>query len=1167
MNPPYEFAPASSPSTQKPFSRTINSPSVTHPDESPGSGRQRVKTEPSPRHLHTPHASSGWLGPYNESSPIPGSRSPRARLGHSPAATDTRGGGGGLSDRNYYDRNDASRIQGHGVQDTHKALGWQLESSSRPGSMSTSLGHVEGSGFRRREFDPRQGHDSSGFAGPLMEPSSSVQSLVESIDDDHVLKLTEMTKKRVEHNNPTQKRQRVVSLPTSEAAPAQFQPSEKTVQLSNSCKALMESKYSQLFQSIHAGHPVNRLQKLREILPKINPASIPRASLDQPRSKRPKSDKYRFVDKVEESSCIWDVDHMERKAQDKQSGLAKQPTLSSISEQRLDTLASSSASSSSVPVSSIEGPRYPVSTSTDSFVSETNPFFTSGDAVVPSIPVNNQSAMNAPFHEPPYEGDNHPNSTGVTPSSTFSSIGNPHQHSGSNVTSSSSIEPGPQTQKETTLDHKTSTSESLPTTIDQLQQQPQSLQPQQGLSRISTDEAHAKPYEYGEMMNVTHFTDDENTFAPPTIWPQGERMDDSQDESDATAPAATTPNKRSSLRRLTEKMWKRGTKTMPTIQGDPQSLGALQAKALVEGNKSLGKKLDPALAYLTGQPMRLSVSQPSSGRNSMEGSTRPKLSFSRVMSGTSSPVLEATKSPDIIGASSPRIGPMAPMDKAGILTPSGASSAAATGVVRSDKSPMLNPIRDRSPMLTPTPSYKADRSPLLIPASTFVGEELANNVAPINVDPTKLSMCFSSQLLVDVERIPKRLLPKLKERPELASIDWGSETVDLSGLWVSPEPMPTYDEYVGISSKMKATNLLPQHLENVDVLDIHLTIGIEETRDFRTKARARKWDMLELRVDNELDNGEKWIKEVQAWSKSKVEAVERYRQADLDAGEWLLDGGALVEEPEDETLEEGEGEEGEQEDEDEAEEGEDHSKPDEEQVRQAKESPNRRMPHIAPLETLKARKQVREMSLTLGRDLRGSMSSFHKSVTYGFKDNVDATRESIKEMAVYLQECRQRLKQLQEATGEQLREKEPVFKEIVDKFTMEWNESYFVRLKEVEDQIQVMNVKRIENPWMDMLLIMLSWVIRGLFYIVEGVTIMIIIGRHAWGQAKKGYQVVRKTQIEQGEDMQRSGLGVVGEVPVDSPRGPKDDGAREMNTKENGHGHEDGSQSKLVGAW
>lgn len=146
------------------------------------------------------------------------------------------------------------------------------------------------------------------------------------------------------------------------------------------------------------------------------------------------------------------------------------------------------------------------------------------------------------------------------------------------------------------------------------------------------------------------------------------------------------------------------------------------------------------------------------------------------MSGTSSPVLEATKSPDIIGASSPRIGPMAPMDKAGILTPSGASSAAATGVVRSDKSPMLNPIRDRSPMLTPTPSYKADRSPLLIPASTFVGEELANNVAPINVDPTKLSMCFSSQLLVDVERIPKRLLPKLKERPELASIDWGSET-------------------------------------------------------------------------------------------------------------------------------------------------------------------------------------------------------------------------------------------------------------------------------------------------------------------------------------------------------------------------------------------------------
>jgi len=49
-----------------------------------------------------------------------------------------------------------------------------------------------------------------------MEQSNSIQSLVESIDDDHVLKLTEMTKKRVEHNNPAQKRQRVVSLPTND---------------------------------------------------------------------------------------------------------------------------------------------------------------------------------------------------------------------------------------------------------------------------------------------------------------------------------------------------------------------------------------------------------------------------------------------------------------------------------------------------------------------------------------------------------------------------------------------------------------------------------------------------------------------------------------------------------------------------------------------------------------------------------------------------------------------------------------------------------------------------------------------------------------------------------------------------------------------------------------
>ncbi|KAF9367500.1 hypothetical protein CPB97_005676, partial [Podila verticillata] len=297
--------------------------------------------------------------------------------------------------------------------------------------------------------------------------------------------------------------------------------------------------------------------------------------------------------------------------------------------------------------------------------------------------------------------------------------------------------------------------------------QQQQQQQQQG-RRTSTDEAHAKAYEHGEMM-VAHFIDDENTFAPPTIWPQGERIDESQDESDAATPAAVASNKRSSLRRLTEKMWKRGTKTMPTIQGDPQSPGApAQGKAPAENNKSLGKKLDPAFAYLTGQSTsRLSTSQPSSGRNSMEGSTRPKLSFTRVLSGTSSPVLEATKSPDLIGISSPRVGPMVPSDKAA-LTSSGSSSADASGVVRSDKSPMLNPVRsDKSPMLTPTPSNKADRSPLLMPVSSFVGEELANNV-----DPTKLSMCFSSQLLVDVERIPKRLLPKLKERPELASIEW-----------------------------------------------------------------------------------------------------------------------------------------------------------------------------------------------------------------------------------------------------------------------------------------------------------------------------------------------------------------------------------------------------------
>lgn len=196
----------------------------------------------------------------------------------------------------------------------------------------------------------------------------------------------------------------------------------------------------------------------------------------------------------------------------------------------------------------------------------------------------------------------------------------------------------------------------------------------------------------------------------------------------------------------------------------------------------------------------------------------------------------------------------------------------------------------------------------------------------------------------------------------------------------------------------------------------------------------------------------------------------------------------------------------------------DQSRPESNEVvaRSGDDLKHTRIPHIAPLETLKARKQQRNLSLTSTREMNGSMSSIHATATtFTFKASLESTRESVAEMRVYLKECRDRLFQLEEATGASLQEKEPVFRDIVDKFTTEWNGSYFVALKEVEDQIQLMNVKRIENPWMDMLLIMLSWVIRGLFYIVEGVTIMIIIVRHAWRKAKNGYEVVRNTRREQ----------------------------------------------------
>lgn len=78
-------------------------------------------------------------------------------------------------------------------------------------------------------------------------------------------------------------------------------------------------------------------------------------------------------------------------------------------------------------------------------------------------------------------------------------------------------------------------------------------------------------------------------------------------------------------------MWKRGHKALSVIQQGESPINSPTSPAngkslFSDGNKSLGKKLDPALAHLQGQPSgRMSSSQPSSGRNSLEGFQRPKV--------------------------------------------------------------------------------------------------------------------------------------------------------------------------------------------------------------------------------------------------------------------------------------------------------------------------------------------------------------------------------------------------------------------------------------------------------------------------------------------------------------------------------------------------------------
>lgn len=138
------------------------------------------------------------------------------------------------------------------------------------------------------------------------------------------------------------------------------------------------------------------------------------------------------------------------------------------------------------------------------------------------------------------------------------------------------------------------------------------------------------------------------------------------------------------------------------------------------------------------------------------------------MSSSSSPVLEGVKTPDGANAGSPRVGPLpnahestSRLDRATMLNP-----------IRSEKAPVLNPTAriDRSPMLNPT---RVDKSPLIAPVTGFSGDELAGNA--FNPDGTP-AVPAAPQLLIESDRIPKRMLQRLKQRPDLASVDWASET-------------------------------------------------------------------------------------------------------------------------------------------------------------------------------------------------------------------------------------------------------------------------------------------------------------------------------------------------------------------------------------------------------
>ena len=230
----------------------------------------------------------------------------------------------------------------------------------------------------------------------------------------------------------------------------QFVPSEKSLQLSNQCKSSLEARYSELFRSIKAGHPVNRLQKLREVLPRVKSTSMPRSgnegkvSMDagHSRPRRSKHDKYRFVDKVEELSCIWDVDRMVKEAEAAEAAaLSRLPALSSHGSQSQQHL---HRTANGLSQDSLQ--QHLSSTSMESFGVEHS---TSGDSNGPPIMSDIHQQQHQQQQQQQQESSNEVarghsnNQAGSSPLSTISSSTNPGYAPGSSY---SSLEPIPITQ-------------------------------------------------------------------------------------------------------------------------------------------------------------------------------------------------------------------------------------------------------------------------------------------------------------------------------------------------------------------------------------------------------------------------------------------------------------------------------------------------------------------------------------------------------------------------------------------------------------------------------------------------------------------------------------------------------------------------------------------------